>query len=1094
MATYTARSNIEKFYRSKSKKNNLLKKFESASSKSRVEKILNKKNGLENFTNINGRIDDYDNTYSTSQLTNIDYSKFENHVFFDSAEAKTTYAFSNIINNFPYDSSSKDIENFIVLLDGYSNYILRNKIKSFKGRYSFDETFYIDVKDNKAIKNGKIDGKIKVLEKDTTFQFWITPGNVNKDYIVAQKMFISQGENEGFSIEVNNVDNEHCTIGLSLANKNQFYKTTAILKKNETYNVSFINTNELGKIKTEVYINAKKANSTSVGYVNLSSHTTEFKTTSLLIGAGNLYDSINYELSNCIIDDFLISGKRLLLKEIINNIEYGCDASDTAYALYRFNELPEDYGNKTAVIDSSGNKLHGFIYNVDQTVVDVNKLISIRIPSDNIIYEKFYYSLSLFPDIVDNINNYSELSSAGKSYDAYNPNLVFKLFPKYLFLEGSDSNNLENEYYNNTDIASDPANHYLVNLLLVWGRFFDNLKCFVDSLSDILDVDYDNINDEMHSSAIVKLAAKSMGYDFNEIFNSPTIEKLSGISLSHDKQESEKTIRDIQNVLWKRLLINTQDVLRSKGTIQGIKSAFNTFGIDYTKFINVDEYSSQNKINYNLMFNKKNKRINMLSYDRDIGKTIEFDALGYPTNSYVMELNVDNVCDFNIDCCWSVEFYTRFNKIKKEDYKSKQSLFRVGNNLNNDLLLNLVFETKNESKITDITLYIDLEGDGNISKITLADVDIFSSDTWYNSVYCKKLNDDLCEIGLVIKKSCDESELFTVIKDKIVINKSTNFVQDCTLVFGPKKAAEVYSEKDYTIDFEGMITGVKVWNDTLSTRDMFIHAKDILSTSRENYTSDLKYYNDIQDALSVYCSFEEINENSSIGNYYDVFNHNNNSTFNSNFVLRGEVVEVTDCFTSLEHSVLEQNYLIDYPANYKKINIASFEENKEYNHNKYDSIRAFNSKELTSYNNKRQINIDFSSVKLLNEDINRTIDAYDFFTEAVINSTSRFDFDYNLVNNIRRKYFERLETEINYKQLYQVFVYFENIMSEILMSLVPQNVNYSGFKYVVESHILERNKYQYKMGESRLPAWQRSSNHNYYQENKSSSEFGRIIK
>ena len=43
---------------------------------------------------------------STQQL-NVDWSLFENHTFFSSAEVKTNVAFDQIINGFPFDLKKK---------------------------------------------------------------------------------------------------------------------------------------------------------------------------------------------------------------------------------------------------------------------------------------------------------------------------------------------------------------------------------------------------------------------------------------------------------------------------------------------------------------------------------------------------------------------------------------------------------------------------------------------------------------------------------------------------------------------------------------------------------------------------------------------------------------------------------------------------------------------------------------------------------------------------------------------------------------------------------------------------------------------------
>ena len=48
---------------------------------------------------------------STQQL-NVDFSQFENHTFFNSAESNVNVAFDKIINQFPFDGSRKKVESF----------------------------------------------------------------------------------------------------------------------------------------------------------------------------------------------------------------------------------------------------------------------------------------------------------------------------------------------------------------------------------------------------------------------------------------------------------------------------------------------------------------------------------------------------------------------------------------------------------------------------------------------------------------------------------------------------------------------------------------------------------------------------------------------------------------------------------------------------------------------------------------------------------------------------------------------------------------------------------------------------------------------
>ena len=59
---------------------------------------------------------------STQQL-NIDWSEFENHTFFNSAQVKTNVSFEKIFNEFPFDGSRLDFENFFAGLTGFEKYI-----------------------------------------------------------------------------------------------------------------------------------------------------------------------------------------------------------------------------------------------------------------------------------------------------------------------------------------------------------------------------------------------------------------------------------------------------------------------------------------------------------------------------------------------------------------------------------------------------------------------------------------------------------------------------------------------------------------------------------------------------------------------------------------------------------------------------------------------------------------------------------------------------------------------------------------------------------------------------------------------------------
>jgi len=75
---------------------------------------------------------------STQQL-NVDWSQFQNHTFFMSAEAKVNLAFDAIINQFPFDGTRQEVEVFEEKLSGFEKWVF-DSFPSYAGELLFSGT------------------------------------------------------------------------------------------------------------------------------------------------------------------------------------------------------------------------------------------------------------------------------------------------------------------------------------------------------------------------------------------------------------------------------------------------------------------------------------------------------------------------------------------------------------------------------------------------------------------------------------------------------------------------------------------------------------------------------------------------------------------------------------------------------------------------------------------------------------------------------------------------------------------------------------------------------------------------------------------
>ena len=119
----------------------------------------------------------------------------------------------------------------------------------------------------------------------------------------------------------------------------------------------------------------------------------------------------------------------------------------------------------------------------------------------------------------------------------------------------------------------------------------------------------------------------------------------------------------------------------------------------------------------------------------------------------------------------------------------------------------------------------------------------------------------------------------------------------------------------------------------------------------------------------------------------------------------------------------------------------------------------------------------------IDKEISKLILVNDYFTQNLSNRSNMYEESYKSLEELRNVFYEKLEKEMSISQLYQVYKYFDNILEEILYETVPLKVNYQGFNFVVESAIVERSKYVYKMSENRLPVIDTKANYSKYNKN-----------
>ena len=1118
----------------------------------------------EDIVLINKNIDDYHHFFTTQQANYIDYDKFSNHVFFDSAVNKVSYCFNKLLN-FPYDVDEFNHKNYVNKLEGYVGHIYKNVYPKNKSFISFDSNQKVLIKNKKSAFLNELDYKeIGPLcpKKRFSFNFWLKvhSNNFTENQVIFK--FFNENNNSGFICYVssNNNGNSKYYINFLLINNSNFSisKTEIDLNvfQNITINVSSISNRRI----VSFLVNGNKVENASSGNdpaniiddaefdVSLEEISTNFiigssESLSVTLNAST-YNFTNF---NGYIDEFRYYHKIKSIKETKREIHKNIYSQNGLILYLKFNEPGGNYLNSYVCLDSSGNKLHGIILNNNNQIIEDTTSLKIsnntplkleRLENSPVINSKFSNVVTLR----------EELLQKAKEYDKKNKNIIFNLMPKHYFLEASDYQNLpifssedtiqndliptskENYPTTNTFESSQPANNHFVNIVLIWARFFDQLKIMIDSISHIVDVDYEAINKKRILGLKIPLICKLYGIDFVELFDSTTKRKKDKEALNFEDIINDLSIRQIQNEIWYKILINSRSFLQSKGTLHSIDQVMSSVGISYSDNIIIREYSTVNnleniesqysefKIKY-LGVNFTNRKLftatdsfeNSSSFS-NLNPYLEVSNLKHFTSEdksifkdFIIE---DNNIKSGLGNNFSIELYFNidsFLKNKKniesiilddkntiKDINSVQNILRI--DYDKSPVLNLYFTRKNiDSNLFTLTANIKPIINSHLYNFTLTieDIDLFSRENYLcitqnvvgsnitYSLYCNKANSNLLFEDI---KSTSQTKSINNIESSFFTSNQSNLNLRIGSYFYDNTTTQLFSLDNTS--FQGEILNLRTWSKNLSIDEIKNHAKNIENIS-EDVIKETTLVNNF--FLNKDIKSNEILTNNNV-KYFNIKNNSiikkksdssgiNTCTFN----IKNNNFEVNSFIRYNEFLIKNKNFNIDSLIKHNRVNIISYskEENKTLSNNfnpspsnsiPYDYIES----------TENRLSIDFSIVKAINDDISKLIVNISEFNE-LLHSNNIYNYSYKNIDKLRKDYFNRMKDDvyINYSSLANVFRYLDNILSSLLSEMIPSKTKFQGFNLVYESHILERHKYQHKNSDSRIGIYNKNEIYNF---------------
>ena len=1103
----------------------------------------------------------YDGPYSgvkSTQQINVDYSKFQNHTFFNSAQAKTNVAFDQIINNFPFDGTKREEEVFLDSLTGFEKHVYDSFPKS-KGYLNFSgsgdtsdvlEGSYIRVVDSAGGAFPKLSRKNtgeRVLDPGNSstmsFEFHILiPSQSNDNQIIVQRV---SGTNHGITLGISSsADSSVCDLIFSAVSSSNYMSASIGIEKGR-FNYVYA-CMDRGQNKNKLILNLNnKQTVTSSDIATLRDF--GFSQKDLLIGSGTHVNMDGFVSSSPFkprqsfsgsIDELRIfhSDRSQDLREKFQKRQIY--SQDSLKLYFKFNEPTGSIGvgDGSIILDSSGNSLHSVVTNFNYNQRSTGSV------STPMSLEELELCPVLFPAFKSVKDLNSRLLASGSDYDASNPNLITKLIPPHYFLEGSQFEGLSTEdgsIMRDLIGASIPGSHdlgtsqLLTSFLFVWAKFFDEMKIFNDSFSKLLTIDYDT--DETIPDQFLQFYARYFGFTLPNFFRDATSDQYIN---GRDNLSSHSTglpLKYIQNQIWRRILVNLQDILASKGTVHSIKSLIRSVGINPDNNFRIREYGGPTKRSLRDMREKKTEVGSVLDFSGSLrrgnsnsrstnaqGKssTMPFLQTGFLSSSrvevgypepkgqfkYANFINptnfgmhgVTNNLSDGLQTSGSFTYEGTYNFLPsiQRYFPVTQSLARLvttgtspSYSSSHGIISNLLVMSSSSPASMSVKFITSpsTRPDAPILELILTGVNLFDGNIW-NVSFGRNRSDDLgfdCYMTSSyflrcarqsfgeIKEYYKTSSMFVEAEDvsnNVLQNVTSEFNSQGTFITVGSQSIEtsnilLNSTASSIIgretEFGGQVSQIRFWSKGLNFLEWKDHVLNFKSVGVNDPRTNFNFHTHRTGAFSRLrtdlSTDQPITSSDSSGNISIIdFSQNNISGTAAGFESSVQVIKPKTFY----YSHLSPKFDILQTDN--KVRPRSFMiQNEEIDDSYVVEAPLYNIVRSEEPQDDARFSIDISSTMALDEDIMNIFSTLDFFDDAMGQANRLFIEDYPEIVQARKVYFNRLEKKINLKHFFEFFKWFDDSMGEIIDQLIPKKTNYFGINFVIESHVLERNKFMY---------------------------------
>lgn len=668
----------------------------------------------------------------------------------------------------------------------------------------------------------------------------------------------------------------------------------------------------------------------------------------------------------------------------------------------------------------------------------------------------------IFPKHVSILALLQQYSEKGYEYDIRNNAALYNTLPSW-------------------KIDEDQQNGEQTKLLLqIISEFFDNINNQIKFLPFIKNINYLKDNPLPFS---IKLLENS-GFEVANIFEDSTV--LENYFSRNETNLFEEDINNLRNYIYQNIYNNLLQIYKTKGTFNSFRNLLRCFGVDES-LLKINMYGND----IELLLEDKYKNTTTKTKIINFNKPNSFEATIYQQQDPEIPSSTGyiNHCHESKILGTTIEVQTIFPKKNlpndsnffSTDFVSC-SLFGIhesedGNWATNDRASVQVFAVRPKQESNDIKFVVSSSCfDINITSDLYKDV--YDNSRWnialrlrsqkyplYNYIEGTQDSDFILEL-YAVSYDQDIKEEVCLISASVDSLKAEQFYQANKMLYvGAHRenytgsVVTTYGTDSSIQKCDVGIVYARYWNCYLGDETVEQHAKDILNYGAHDkeyktafqqiiLSNEAEYgnlYVPQNSRLSVYWNFE----NNRTINSSEFYTRDVSTTYNTDMTGKGYGFSSIDEYERLEYINNIQTELPEVLSSDDLVQI--LEQDDEY--------FTRDSKPINHY-----FAIEKSMYGVISREMISWLGTANNFNNLIGRPKYRYEEGYAEINKLRELFFRNVENEPDFEKFIDFYKWIEDSISLMFEQLIPASMNYSsGISNIIESHILERNKYRHKL-------------------------------